>query len=62
MTTDLQRRIFLKGTLATSILSVAAGAGLLAPKQVLAAWPKEAFTAKEMPAALDALLGAKNAE
>lgn len=62
MKTDIQRRILLKGTLATSVLGVAAGAGLLTPGSVLAAWPKEAFAAKEIPTALNALLGADSAE
>ncbi|MES9979347.1 MAG: thiosulfate oxidation carrier protein SoxY, partial [Candidatus Thiodiazotropha sp. 6PLUC5] len=35
----------------------AAATGLLAPQQVLAAWNKAAFESKELPAALDALLG-----
>ncbi|MGD2082642.1 MAG: thiosulfate oxidation carrier protein SoxY [Chromatiales bacterium] len=58
MTTSTKRRIFLKGSLAAGAVSVAAGAGLLSPRAVLAAWPKEAFDAKEVPKALDALLGA----
>ena len=62
MKTDMHRRIFLKGSLATGVLSVAAGAGLLTPNHVLAAWPESAFSAKELPSALDALLGAESAE
>ncbi|MBD3671694.1 MAG: thiosulfate oxidation carrier protein SoxY, partial [Gammaproteobacteria bacterium] len=38
----MKRRSFLKGTLAGSTVAVAAGAGLLTPAQVLAAWPKAA--------------------
>jgi sulfur-oxidizing protein SoxY len=57
MSTEMKRRIFLKRSLAASAVGVAAGAGLLAPQQLLAAWNKAAFEAKEMPKALDALLG-----
>ncbi|QYZ65320.1 MAG: sulfur oxidation protein SoxY [Gammaproteobacteria bacterium (ex Lamellibrachia satsuma)] len=57
MSTDMKRRIFLKGSLAASAVGVAAGAGLLMPQQVLAAWPKAAFEAKSIPDALTALMG-----
>lgn len=57
MSTEMKRRIFLKRSLAAGAVGVAAGAGLLAPQQLLAAWNKAAFEAKEMPKALDALLG-----
>lgn len=62
MKTDLKRRLLLKGTVASSTLGIAIGAGLLSPTQVLAAWPKEAFAAKDIPSALNALLGADSAE
>ncbi|MCG6885691.1 MAG: thiosulfate oxidation carrier protein SoxY, partial [Proteobacteria bacterium] len=42
----MQRRTFLKSTLAGSAVAVAVGAGLLTPRMVLAAWPKAAFEAK----------------
>jgi sulfur-oxidizing protein SoxY len=57
MDTNMKRRIFLKGSLAASAIGVALGAGLLAPKAVLAAWSEAAFTAKKMPDALNALFG-----
>lgn len=57
MSTNTKRRIFLKGSLAAGAAGVALGAGLLTPQQVLAAWPKEAFEAKEMGPAMTALLG-----
>jgi sulfur-oxidizing protein SoxY len=60
MSTEMKRRIFLKRSLAASAVGFAAGAGMLAPQQILAAWNKAAFEAKELPNALDALLG--NAE
>lgn len=54
------RRIFLKGTLAGGALAVAAGAGLLTPRVVLAAWPKSAFAAQSVGDALSALLGSNS--
>jgi sulfur-oxidizing protein SoxY len=55
--TSMKRRIFLKGTLATGALGIAAGSGLLAPRSVLAAWSKEAFEARDLNSALNSLLG-----
>ncbi|MCP5141254.1 MAG: thiosulfate oxidation carrier protein SoxY [Gammaproteobacteria bacterium] len=43
---SMKRRTFLKGTVAA--VGVAAAAGLLSPRAVLAAWPKAAFDAKSM--------------
>lgn len=57
MSTEIKRRIFLKRSLTASAVGIAAGAGLLAPQQVLAAWNKAAFEAKEVPNALNELLG-----
>ena len=51
----MQRRTFMKGTLAASGVAVAVSAGLLSPSAVLAAWPKSAFTAKSVPDALSGL-------
>jgi sulfur-oxidizing protein SoxY len=53
----MNRRTLLKRTLAASAVGVAASAGLLAPGQVLAAYPKAAFEAKDTSAALSAALG-----
>lgn len=53
----MKRRTFLKGTVTGGMLGVAASAGLLAPRMVLAAWPKSAFDAKSIDDALSALLG-----
>jgi sulfur-oxidizing protein SoxY len=47
---SMKRRTFLKGSLAA--VGVAATAGLLTPRAVLAAWPKAAFEAKDTEAAL----------
>ena len=57
MSTNLTRRILLKSSLAGGAVGAALGAGLLAPRTVLAAWPKEAFAAKQVPEALKALTG-----
>jgi sulfur-oxidizing protein SoxY len=48
MTIDNKRRLLLRGTLGVGAL---AGAGLLAPRGVLAAWSKEAFFTVETSAA-----------
>ena len=53
----MQRRSFLKGTLAGSAVAVAVGAGLLSPRTVLAAWPKAAFEAKSVNDAMSKLFG-----
>jgi len=55
---NTKRRIFLKGTMAGSTIAIAASAGLLNPRQVLAAWPKEAFTAKDLNAGLKGIYNA----
>lgn len=62
MNTNMKRRLFLKGSMAASAVGVAVGAGLLAPKAVLAAWNKDAFTAKGLPDAMNALFGSDQAE
>jgi sulfur-oxidizing protein SoxY len=54
----INRRTFLKGTVAGGVLAVAVTAGLLKPTQVLAAaWPAGAFEAKDLEAAVKALYG-----
>ena len=53
----MKRRTFLKGTVASGMLGVAASAGLLMPKMVLAAWPEAAFDAKKIDDGLNALYG-----
>ena len=57
----MKRRIFLKGTLAGSAVALAAGAGLLNPRQVLAAWPKSAFEAKSVSKAMKSIAGTDTA-
>ena len=58
MKTDMKRRVFLKGSMAAGAVAVAAGAGLLAPQTVLAAWNEAAFKAKKVDEAVKAAMGA----
>lgn len=58
--TSIKRRTFLKGTLASSVLGVAVGAGVLTPRMVLAAWPKSAFAAKNINDTLNTLYNTTN--
>ena len=57
---NMKRRTFLRGTVAAGAVGVAAGTGLLTPRMVLAAWPKAAFDAKTVDAAVSALLGSSS--
>ena len=58
----MKRRTFLKGTVASSALAVAAGAGLLRSGQVLAAdWATDAFNAKDVTSASKAAFGSDGA-
>ena len=52
---NMKRRVFLKGTMASGMVAVAVGAGILSPRQVLAAWPKAAFEAKNVNDAMNGL-------
>jgi sulfur-oxidizing protein SoxY len=53
----MNRRTLLKRSLAVGAAGIAAGAGLLTPRMVLAAWPKAAFEAKGVDNAVNTLLG-----
>ncbi len=53
----MQRRLFLRGSLAAGAAGVAASAGLLTPSAVLAAWPKAAFESKKAEDAIKAIGG-----
>lgn len=55
------RRAFLRASLAAGAVTVAAGAGLLSPRSVLAAWPKSAFDTKSLDEAMKIVAGAANA-
>jgi len=46
MQTDIKRRVFLKGSVASGAVATAVGAGLLTPQMVLAEWNKAAFESK----------------
>jgi sulfur-oxidizing protein SoxY len=54
---DTSRRIILKASMAAGTLAIAAGANLLTPSTVLAAWPAKAFKAKKLDTAMDAITG-----
>ncbi|KOR28347.1 sulfur oxidation protein SoxY [Achromatium sp. WMS2] len=51
------RRTFLKQTLTTGTMGVAWAGGFLVPDALLAAWPKEVFSAKDVPTVLKNLYG-----
>ena len=53
----MQRRTFLKGSMASGAVAIAVGAGLLTPSTVLAAWPKAAFEAKGVDSTMKSLFG-----
>jgi len=59
---SMKRRTFLKGTVTTGVLSVAVGAGLLKPSQVLAAWPESAFAQKTLADAISTIAGGAAAD
>ena len=48
----IKRRTFLKGALAGSVITVAAGKGLLQPTEVLAAWTAGVAAVKAFPASI----------
>ena len=54
---DTSRRVILKASMAASTLAIAAGAGLLVPSTVFAAWPATAFKATKIDAAMSAMTG-----
>lgn len=51
------RRKFLKTSAVTGAVVASVGAGILAPRNAFAAWPKAAFDAADVPAALSASIG-----
>ena len=57
----MKRRSFLKGSIATSTLTVAASAGLLHPTAVLADYPTAAFDAEDAMTAVKEFLGSTDA-
>lgn len=58
----MKRRTLLQSSLAAGLLGVAAGAGLLRPTTVWAAWPQSAFAAGSVEQALQHLAGATQLE
>ena len=57
MNTDMKRRLFLKASLAAGAVGAVAGAGLLTPRAVLAAWNSAAFKAESIGDALKEGMG-----
>jgi sulfur-oxidizing protein SoxY len=57
MKTNMKRRLFLKASLATGVVGMAASAGLLAPRTVLAVWNEAAFGSETVADALKAGMG-----
>jgi sulfur-oxidizing protein SoxY len=55
------RRTFLQTGMTACAVAIAASAGLLTPRSVLAAWPKNAFEAKSVTDAIKALTGSDKA-
>ena len=53
----MQRRTFIKGSLAASAAGIAAGVGLLVPGSVLADWNTAAFESKDIKASMTAIAG-----
>lgn len=58
----MQRRHFLKNTMATGAVALAASSGLLVPAKVLASWNKAAFDAKDVPSAMSGSIGTDKTE
>ena len=56
---SIDRRVFLRGAAASSVVGVAVGAGLITPRAVLAAWPKDAFDARSVSAAMNSLFSSE---
>lgn len=54
---DQNRRLLLKAGVSATTLALAMSSGLLLPRQVIAHWPKDAFSAKTIEDVLLVLLG-----
>lgn len=52
-----QRRTVIKGVISASTMALVASSGLMLPQQLLAHWPRDAFTAETVEDVLLALLG-----
>ena len=57
----MKRRTLLKGTLAAGTVGMAVAAGLVTPRAVLAAWPKQAFEAESLGDAMKGIAGSDQA-
>ena len=56
------RRTFLQASMAAGTVAIATSAGLLSPRTVLAAWPKQAFDASSLADAVKAIAGSNKTE
>ncbi|MCW9047792.1 MAG: thiosulfate oxidation carrier protein SoxY [Gammaproteobacteria bacterium] len=54
---NTKRRSFIKSSAAAGAFGVAVSAGLITPRAVLAAWPKAAFAATDVDAAINGAFG-----
>jgi sulfur-oxidizing protein SoxY len=57
MNNNIKRRLLLKASVASGVIGMAVGTGLLTPRVVLAAWNEAAFQADSVAAAVKAGLG-----
>ena len=58
---NTKRRSFLKSSAAAGAVGIAVSAGLMTPRAVFAAWPKAAFEATDVDAALKGAIGGSSA-
>jgi sulfur-oxidizing protein SoxY len=58
----MDRRIFIKASLATAQIGALAAAGLLAPRALLGEWPSDAFHAETLDDAVSGLIGNMQSE
>jgi sulfur-oxidizing protein SoxY len=59
---DTKRRKLLKGVLAGGTIGALVGAGLLTPRQLLAAWPEAAFDSDSLDGVMQALFSSASPE
>lgn len=62
MHTDAKRRLLLRGSVLAGAAGVGVGTGLLTAQSVVAAWPKAAFEAKQVGAAVEGAMGSAGTE
>ncbi|MCP3869781.1 MAG: thiosulfate oxidation carrier protein SoxY [Gammaproteobacteria bacterium] len=60
MRSKINRRVFLKSSVAAGMITSTIGLGLLTPRSVIAEWNKDGFTADNVNAALEGILGSSD--